>query len=274
MEKICPHFHLSLQSGCDATLKRMNRHYTCEDYLYRCGILRKYFRDPAITTDVIVGFPGETDEEFAETKKFLEESWPEQFSEELERWFQVSGEQQLSVAVVKNMFQQNLRQLIQSILEEYHFEESFREKWRQEESLVSLISSAASSTELKDRALEYMQGFQEAALRAGAQNPLMEVLNYIDQHLDGKLTLPELAQMSCMSVPSFCKKFKEQTKMTVTQYINEKRVAYAATLLKQSKYSLEEVAELAGFSNANYLLRVFKKSTGKTIGQYRKQIKF
>ena len=61
MEKICPHFHLSLQSGCDATLKRMNRHYTCEDYLYRCGILRKYFRDPAITT-----------EEFAETKKFLE----------------------------------------------------------------------------------------------------------------------------------------------------------------------------------------------------------
>ena len=72
MEKICPHFHLSLQSGCDATLKRMNRHYTCEDYLYRCGILRKYFRDPAITTDVIVGFPGETDEEFAETKKVLE----------------------------------------------------------------------------------------------------------------------------------------------------------------------------------------------------------
>ena len=91
---------------------------------------------------------------------------------------------------------------------------------------------------------------------------------------DCDLTLPELAQMSCMSVPSFCKKFKEQTKMTVTQYINEKRVAYAATLLKQSKYSLEEVAELAGFSNANYLLRVFKKSTGKTIGQYRKQIKF
>ena len=72
MEKICPHFHLSLQSGCDATLKRMNRHYTCEDYLYRCGILRKYFEDPAITTDVIVGFPGETDEEFAETKEFLE----------------------------------------------------------------------------------------------------------------------------------------------------------------------------------------------------------
>ena len=74
-----------------------------------------------------------------ETKKFLEESWPEQFSEELERWFQVSGEQQLSVAVVKNMFQQNLRQLIQSILEEYHFEESFREKWRQDARALFLL---------------------------------------------------------------------------------------------------------------------------------------
>ena len=71
MEKICPHFHLSLQSGCDETLKRMNRHYTCEDYDSRCAILRKYFKNPAITTDVIVGFPAETDEEFETTEKFL-----------------------------------------------------------------------------------------------------------------------------------------------------------------------------------------------------------
>ena len=59
--------------------------------------------------------------------------------------------------------------------------------------------------------------------------------------------------------------------MTVMQYINEKRVACAASLLKQSQYSLDEIAALAGFSNSNYLLRVFKKSTGKTIGQFRKQ---
>ena len=69
---ICPHFHLSLQSGCDATLKRMNRHYTTEDYLRRCGILREIFDHPAITTDVIAGFPGETEEEFEETRRFLE----------------------------------------------------------------------------------------------------------------------------------------------------------------------------------------------------------
>ena len=65
LDKICPHFHLSLQSGCDSTLKRMNRKYTTKEYERGCELLRKYFVHPAITTDVIVGFPGETEEEFA-----------------------------------------------------------------------------------------------------------------------------------------------------------------------------------------------------------------
>lgn len=72
VSQICPHFHLSLQSGCDETLKRMNRHYTTALYLEKCGILRQYFDRPALTTDVIVGFPGETEEEFAQTERFLE----------------------------------------------------------------------------------------------------------------------------------------------------------------------------------------------------------
>ena len=72
LDKICPHFHLSLQSGCDATLKRMNRKYTTKEYERGCELLRKYFVHPAITTDVIVGFPGETEEEFEQTKACLE----------------------------------------------------------------------------------------------------------------------------------------------------------------------------------------------------------
>lgn len=70
--KVCPHFHLSLQSGCEETLKRMNRHYTPEEYYEKCKLLRAAFENPAITTDVIVGFPGETDEEFDKTRQFLE----------------------------------------------------------------------------------------------------------------------------------------------------------------------------------------------------------
>lgn len=72
LDKICPHFHLSLQSGCDETLKRMNRKYTTKEYERGCELLRKYFVHPAITTDVIVGFPSETEEEFEQTKAYLE----------------------------------------------------------------------------------------------------------------------------------------------------------------------------------------------------------
>ncbi len=72
--RLCPHFHLSLQSGCDSVLKRMNRKYLTEEYYEKVCILRKYFDHPAITTDVIVGFPGETEEEFEATKEFLQKT--------------------------------------------------------------------------------------------------------------------------------------------------------------------------------------------------------
>lgn len=72
MPKICPHFHLSLQSGCDATLMRMNRKYSAEEYLEGCRLLRKYFKNPALTTDVIVGFPQESKEEFEQSYKMIE----------------------------------------------------------------------------------------------------------------------------------------------------------------------------------------------------------
>lgn len=72
LPKMCPHFHLSLQSGSNATLKRMNRRYTAEEYYEKCLLLRKYFKHPALTTDVIVGFPGETEEEFEQSRAFVD----------------------------------------------------------------------------------------------------------------------------------------------------------------------------------------------------------
>ena len=71
LEKICNQFHLSLQSGCDETLKRMNRKYSVKEFLEVTQILRKYFKDANLTTDIIVGFPGETEEEFNKTYEFL-----------------------------------------------------------------------------------------------------------------------------------------------------------------------------------------------------------
>lgn len=72
LPKVCPHFHLSLQSGCDSTLKRMNRHYTAGEYCKCVENIRKVYAHPAVTTDVIVGFPGETQEEFRQTYDFLD----------------------------------------------------------------------------------------------------------------------------------------------------------------------------------------------------------
>ncbi len=73
-EKLCPHFHLSLQSGCDSVLQRMNRKYTTGEYYEKVEILRKFFDKPAITTDVIVGFPQETEEEFEQTVEFIKKN--------------------------------------------------------------------------------------------------------------------------------------------------------------------------------------------------------
>ena len=73
LPKICPHFHLSLQSGCNTVLKRMNRHYTAEEYAAGVNLLRRYYEHPAITTDIIVGFPQETEEEFEQTAAFTDE---------------------------------------------------------------------------------------------------------------------------------------------------------------------------------------------------------
>ena len=72
LPKMCPHFHLSLQSGCDATLERMNRRYTSTEYAEKCTLLRKFFDNPALTTDVIVGFPMETEEEFRMSRDFVD----------------------------------------------------------------------------------------------------------------------------------------------------------------------------------------------------------
>lgn len=71
LPKVCPHFHLSLQSGCDETLQRMNRRYSAAEYAGKCALLRKYYGNPALTTDVIVGFPGETETEFEASYEFV-----------------------------------------------------------------------------------------------------------------------------------------------------------------------------------------------------------
>lgn len=106
MEKICPHFHLSLQSGCDETLSRMNRRYDTKEFEEKCMILRRYFELPALTTDVIVGFPGETEEEFKTTKEFLKKIC---FFET--HIFKYSRRKGTKAAVMENQIDENIKNI-------------------------------------------------------------------------------------------------------------------------------------------------------------------
>ena len=111
LPKICPHFHLSLQSGSNLTLKRMNRRYTAEEYYDKCLLLRKYFPDPALTTDVIVGFPGETEEEFETTREFNEKV---KFYET--HIFKYSKRKGTKAAVMENQVRDELKTVRSNIL--------------------------------------------------------------------------------------------------------------------------------------------------------------
>ena len=117
MPKVCPHFHLSLQSGCDRTLERMNRRYRSEEYRERCDILRRYFENPALTTDVIVGFPMETEEDFKESFEFVKKI---RFYET--HIFKYSRRQGTRAAVMEEQITENVKGQRSDILLQLHEE--------------------------------------------------------------------------------------------------------------------------------------------------------
>ena len=187
LEKVCPHFHLSLQSGCDATLQRMNRKYTTEEYEAGCQILRKYFEHPAITTDVIVGFPGETEEEFVQTKAFLERI---HFYEM--HIFQYSKRQGTRAAVMKDQVPENIKKLRSAELIELgeQMSKEFREFYlgRDEEVLFeeAIVLDRMSESELSDGAGKYYAGYTKEYIK---------VVKYSEEPLDNKIVRGTLKKM-------------------------------------------------------------------------------
>lgn len=126
LEKVCPHFHLSLQSGCNATLKRMNRHYTAEEYYEKVQLLRQVYDNPAITTDVITGFPQETEEEFEQTRSFLEKLALYEM-----HIFKYSKRQGTTAAAMEGQVADGVKQSRSNILlaMEKEYSREFRKKW-------------------------------------------------------------------------------------------------------------------------------------------------
>jgi len=187
LEKVCPHFHLSLQSGCDETLLRMNRKYTTEEYEAGCQMLRKYFKHPAITTDVIVGFPGETEEEFAQTKAFLERI---HFYEM--HIFQYSKRQGTRAAVMKDQVPENIKKVRSAELIELgeQMSKEFREFYlgRDEEVLFeeAIVLDRMSESELSDGSGKYYVGYTKEYIK---------VVKYSEEPLDNKIVRGTLRKM-------------------------------------------------------------------------------
>ena len=185
LDKICPHFHLSLQSGCDATLKRMNRKYLAEEFYEKCILLRKYFKNPALTTDVIVGFPGETEEEFAITEEFLRKV---RFYEM--HVFKYSKRQGTVAATMKDQVDEQIKTKRSQIL--IKMDEELSEEYR--ESVLGNIEEVLLEEEIDIDGMRYMIGHTKTYIKVVV--PMSEELRSnmiisckMDKIMDGGLIL-------------------------------------------------------------------------------------
>lgn len=188
--KFCPHFHLSLQSGCEDTLKRMNRHYTPVEYLEKCTMIRKHFDRPAITTDVIVGFPGETEEEFAKTKEFLEET---AFAEM--HIFKYSKRKGTVAARMDNQIQEEVKAERSDILIELG--EKMKEKYT--DSFIGEIKEVLMEEETEVDGVKYMVGHTREYVRiavagdGGLSNKMVDVK--VKKRINNEILLADIQKM-------------------------------------------------------------------------------
>lgn len=171
LPKICPHFHLSLQSGCNETLKRMNRRYSAEEYFEKCELLRKYFHNPALTTDVIVGFPGETEEEFEESVAFVDKV---NFYET--HIFKYSKREGTKAAVMENQVPEEIKTKRSNVL----IELGKRKKQAYEDALIGTVQEVLIEEEIERDGETYQVGHTKEYVKIGqkfTENKINQIVN-------------------------------------------------------------------------------------------------
>ena len=180
LPKMCPHFHLSLQSGCNATLKRMNRRYTAEEYYEKCRLLRKYFRNPALTTDVIVGFPQETEEEFETTRAFLEKV---NFYET--HIFKYSRREGTKAAAMKNQVPDQIKAVRSAEL----IELSHRKQAAYEERLIGTTQEVLIEEKIIRNGEELQIGHTKEYVKIGVKNPNNLINQLVNVEIENQLQI-------------------------------------------------------------------------------------
>ena len=180
LPKLCPHFHLSLQSGCDATLRRMNRRYTSEEYYEKCVLLRKYFTRPALTTDVIVGFPGETKEEFAQSKAFIDKV---DFYET--HVFKYSRREGTKAALLENQVPEEVKALRSNEL----LRLSQRKQSAYEERLIGTVQEVLVEEEILLDGERYQTGHTREYVKVGQKTDENRVNELVNVEIESRLQI-------------------------------------------------------------------------------------
>ncbi len=201
--------------------------------------------------------------------KFLDEDGMEIFKQELERFMVYCFENLVDVDWLKRILIIKLNILVYQVIHEYKFSDELLKKWdaRFENDEFMQIQDYLV---MEKRILFVMKQFEEELLYQIRNDNFSAVLQFINEHIQEEISLSEVANLNCMSITYFCKKFKARTGMTLIGYVNQKKVEQIKLYLKNGNYSLEQIAEAVGFQNVNYMVRLFKKVTGKTIRDYRK----
>lgn len=236
-------------------------------------------------------------------REALEAALRQYFYPEL-RYFPVSGyaslnkkelqEFDLALSSTAEEFQQRLHQILMHARKENWILKDFREQmievfnhvtyrireqmyskergfhlWQKNVPYISLINDSGNVVQLEKELVDGYRSFLEEKQKYLSEMELEPALQYMEEHLTESVTVARMADLCCMSVATFCRKFKDAEKQTMVEYINERRIEKVKYYLDQTDCSLTEIAEMTGFSNDNYLSRVFKKITGQTVRDYK-----
>ena len=207
-----------------------------------------------------------------ETYDILEVGWNERFSRELKEYLETARRTNVLSEYLKTQLIYSIQRILLRIMNTYGFSEDNAKA----QSIFRVdpvsIHQAATADELSAGILEQIDIIKKKTEKIWSQDDLAEVFQYIDEHLQERITIQDLTEISYMSTTTFCKKFKDRTGMTLIQYLNERRIEKAMIYLNNPGYSLDDIAQLTGFAHTNYLVRVFKKVTSQTISEYKKKI--
>lgn len=203
---------------------------------------------------------------------FLDDGGTEKFMEKFSGYLSACGRISLEIDPMKQNLIKKVDIFIDQLLHSYCCNRKYLEESPVKLQLLKAILDAENAPSLVKKVELIVEKLHDTLCEHLYEDNFTQVFQYIEKNIDKKLSLSEIAEFNCMSVPSFCKRFKEKTGITLIQYVNQIKVEKVKEQLFRDGLSLEKIAEKTGFSNENYMVRVFKKVTGQTIKDYRRSV--